>query len=83
MPFIDPSLGLKLVFILGVINIAGLLLVFFSCRCLMGRKFAERLWKHGFYKKFYNYHCYFWWIFMISVLLHTAVAFLTFGIPVY
>ncbi len=76
MALIDPVLGLRLIFILGITNIIGLLLVLLSCRCIG----SARLFRHGWYKKFYNLHCYFWLLFIGSVLLHTTLAFLVFGI---
>ncbi len=78
MALIDPNLGLRLIFILGITNIIGLLLVLLSCRCIPG--IANKLFRYGWYKKFYIKHCYFWWLFVGSVLLHTALAFLVFGI---
>ncbi|MAG20348.1 hypothetical protein CL618_02860 [archaeon] len=71
---VDPLLGSKIVYVLGFVNIFGLLLVLFSCRCL-----GFRL-KIGA-SKFYKYHCYYWWIFIISVLLHALLAFNVFGNP--
>jgi len=77
-------IGPKIVFILGFINLISLLLVLFSCRCLIGVKFVENMWqKYEWYKKFYNKHCYYWWLFIISVLLHTILAFLIFGNPLF
>lgn len=82
MVLIDPNLGIKLVFILGITNILSILLVFFSCRCLIGIKFVNKMWQYEWYKKFYNKHCYYWWVFIISVLLHTIIAFVIFGNPI-
>ena len=78
---INNILSVKLIFILGIINIVSILLVFFSCRCMIGAKFTNKMWKYEWYKKFYNMHCYFWRIFIVSVLLHTILAFLIFGNP--
>jgi hypothetical protein len=75
------SLGVKLVYVLGITNIIGLLLILLSCRCTAGRRIVGRLWRYGWYKKFYNKHCYYWWFFIASVLLHTATALLVFGSP--
>jgi len=70
----DLLLAQKIVFILGFVNILGLLLVLFSCRCLGFRLHISR-------SKFYNYHCYYLWIFIISVLVHVVFAFIAFGNP--
>ena len=81
MVLIDLNLGVKLVFILGIVNILSILLVFFSCRCLVGVKFVNKLWQYGWSKRFYSMHCYYWWVFITSVFLHTILAFLIFGNP--
>lgn len=71
----------RLGFIFGLINIVSLLLVFFSCRCLVGTGFIKRMLQRGWYRKFYNLHCYYWWLFIISVALHTIIALSTYGVP--
>ena len=71
----------KIAFILGFTNITSLVLVLFSCRCMMGIKLFVYLMKYSWYKRFYTNHCYYWWVFIISVLLHTVFAFVAFGNP--
>jgi len=78
MAVIDPALGVKLVNLFGITNIITMLAVLLSCRCLSGAKVAERLWRYSWYQKFYRFHCYYWWLFILSVLLHTTLAFLLF-----
>jgi len=68
----------KLTYVLGIINIISIMIIFFSCRCLSGR-LAEGLFRYGWFRKFYSYHCYYWRIFIISVLVHAVVAMITFG----
>ncbi len=75
------TFGPNLTFILGITNLVSLFLVFFTCRCLMGKRLTEFLWKHEWYKKFYTTHCYWWWLFFISVALHSIIAIWTFSIP--
>lgn len=70
----------QLVFILGITNLVSLLLVLFSCRCMLGT-FVNKLWKYEGYRKFYSLHCYFWWLFVISVILHAVLAIVVYGIP--
>jgi len=77
----ETLLGPKIVFLLGMANILGILLIFFSCRCLIGNAFVQRMYQKDWYRKFYNAHCYYWWFFFISVVLHTVFAFLIFGNP--
>lgn len=78
---IEPATGARITFMLGITNIIGLFLVFFSCRCLMGSSLQKRLWQHDWYKKFYNAHCHYWKLFFISVLIHAVFAIIYFGIP--
>ena len=77
---INPELATKIVYVLGWTNIIGLVLVLFSCRCIMNIK-PEKLSNSKLYVKFYNYHCYYWWFFIISVLLHAIFAITAFGNP--
>ncbi len=81
MVLIDPVFGAKAAYVLGITNLLGLLLVFFSCRCLMGSALAKRLWQHGWYRKFYSMHCYYWWLFFVSVALHAVLAIIAYGNP--
>jgi hypothetical protein len=68
----------KAIFILGYINIISVLLIFFSCRCLAGPKITKKLWQYPWYQAFNRKHCYFWWIFFVSVILHTIIAWILF-----
>ena len=82
MVFLDPVLGIKLVYVLGITNIIGLLLVLFSCRCIpMIGALTTGLVKSKWYQSFYRYHCYYWLFFITSVILHAIIALLTFGFP--
>lgn len=78
---VDPALGVRLVYVLGIMNIFGLALVFFSCRCLMGSGLFQMLWQRSWYKRFYSWHCYFWWLFFMSVFAHSVLALVVFGNP--
>lgn len=74
--------GPNITFILGITNIIFLFLVFFTCRCLMGKRLTEFFWKNAWYQKIYSItHCYWWWLFFISVALHAIIAIWTFSIP--
>lgn len=78
MALIDPALGAKLVFILGITNLVGMFLVLFSCRCILGwqPKFLQASRR---YMKFYAYHCWYWRFFLLSVFLHAVLAITSFG----
>jgi hypothetical protein len=71
--------AIQILFIAGITNIIFLLLVLFSCRCILGR--WSKLGNNDRYLKFYKYHCYYWYGFIISVLIHTILAFYLFGWP--
>ena len=78
----DPALAIKLTYIFAWLNIIGLLLVLLSCRCV----FKINLGNFGrskFFQKFYRYHCYYWWFFIISVLCHAILAITTYGNPFF
>ena len=83
MVLIDAALGIKLIYILGFTNVIGLILVLASCRCIpmnLSSIFKD-LMKSKTYLKFYNYHCYYWLFFILSVVLHALVAIIAFGFP--
>jgi hypothetical protein len=71
----------RLIFILGVLNIVCVLWLFMSCRCLPGSRLARNLMQHPRYKRFFSWHCYVWWVFLPSVVLHALLAVLRFGWP--
>ncbi len=77
----DYQLGVKILFLAGITNILFLLLTFFSCRCLMGPKITRWLAQQKWFRKFYGWHCFMWWGFFISVIIHTILAFYLFGSP--
>ena len=82
MPLIPTTLGIQLVFTLGITNVIFFLLILLSCRCMGILKLTNKLFEYKWYReKFYKLHCYFWWGFILSVILHTVFAFLVFGSP--
>ncbi len=78
MTLLDPALELRLIFIFGILNILGIALVLLSCRCLFARLINP---KNRIAMKFYNLHCYYWILFIISVLAHALLAFDLLGVP--
>jgi hypothetical protein len=72
----------RLIFVLGIVNVLAAMLIFFSCRCIPGSRLLSKLTKHAAYNRFFKYHCYIWWIFWPSVIVHAVLAFAFFGIPV-
>ncbi|MDP2729946.1 MAG: hypothetical protein Q8O55_05640 [Dehalococcoidales bacterium] len=81
MNIFDPVLMTRLVIILGIVNLSAGVLIFFSCRCLGGAKLGSKLMKYRTYKGFYKYHCYLWWIFWPSVMIHGLLAVIFIGWP--
>jgi hypothetical protein len=77
---INPALGIKLVYILGITNLIGLALVLLSCRCTLGLN-SDKFSNSKFYMAIYKYHCYYWWLFIASVIAHAIIAFISFGNP--
>lgn len=73
--------GFKLVYLLGIINIVGIVLIFFSCRCLVQPKIFQKLLTYSWYRWFYKQHCWLWRIFFVSVILHSTIALMLFGNP--
>ena len=71
----------RLIFILGIVNLASGLLIFFSCRCLPGAKIAGKLMQYQPYRTFYTYHCHIWKIFWPAVIVHAFLAVAYFGWP--
>jgi len=68
----------QVLFIAGITNIVFLLLVLASCRCMDFSKITRVFTRN---QKFFNMHCYYWYGFIISVLVHTVMAFYLFGWP--
>jgi len=80
MALIDPFLAARLTFILGITNIIGILLVLFSCRCILGWR-PQLLQKQRWFMAFYRHHCWYWRLFLLSVFLHAVLAIAGFGYP--
>ncbi len=76
---IAPELGIKLIVLLGFSNLLLLLMTWLSCRCRRG--LIKNMKPGSFYEKFFNNHCIFWKLFVISVAIHFVIAMMTFGIP--
>lgn len=83
MPIIDPSLGIKLIVLMGISNLIWLILVRLSCRCMLKHKFYTNWMKNKRFDAFFNLHCFFWLLLEISVLIHVTLVLLIFGIPLF
>jgi len=71
----------RIIVILGIINILTGAAIFFSCRCLPGARLMGRMMKYNAFQRFYKYHCYIWRVFWPSVLIHSLLALMFFGLP--
>lgn len=71
----------QILFVLGLTNLLFLILVALSCRCLAMNRLTDHWLNHKSYQKFYSYHCYYWYGFILSVLTHTTIALWLFGWP--
>ncbi|MDD5311853.1 MAG: hypothetical protein PHO26_02305 [Dehalococcoidia bacterium] len=79
--FFHSVLAARIIFIFAIFNLILGVLVFMSCRCLPGFKFAQKLMQNKSYLKFYKFHCYIWLVFLISVTIHAVFAIGFTGIP--
>lgn len=75
------SVAQWLIYILGIVNLVLGSLIFFTCRCIPGWKLTSGLMQYQAYKRFFRAHCYLWWIFWPSVIVHAIVAIIYFGTP--
>ena len=81
MEFFRTITFIRVVFALGIVNLVTGVLLLFSCRCIPGMFWVGRLMKLGWFKRFYRYHCYIWWVFWGSVIVHVTLAILVRGFP--
>lgn len=73
--------AIRILFILGIVNAITGLLIFFSCRCLPGSRLGKGWMKYKWYQKFFKWHCYIWWAFWISVIIHAVFGIIYIGWP--
>lgn len=73
--------AVRTLFVLGIVNVVTGLVVFFTCRCLPGSRIGKGLMKRHWYQNVFKYHCYVWWIFWASVIVHAILAMRYIGWP--
>jgi hypothetical protein len=78
---VSTLVAMRVLFILGIVNLVTGLLIFFSCRCLPGSRLGKGLMKYKWYQRFFKLHCYIWWVFWISVVVHAIFAIVYVGWP--
>ncbi|MFQ5406134.1 MAG: hypothetical protein ACE5DI_03190 [Candidatus Micrarchaeia archaeon] len=74
MALVDPVFGIKIVILLGFANVFFMLLILATCRCTVAFDFAKGLLDRSWFKRLYAWHCYYWYAFILSVLLHAVLA---------
>lgn len=78
MDIFHSTIAARLVFVLGIVNLVTGSLLFFSCRCV-----PKRWMTHRRFKQFFSFHCYLWYIFWPSVVVHAIFAISYFGVPAF
>ncbi len=81
MNIFAPLLVIRLIVVLGIVNLVTGVLIFSSCRCLPGSKLGSKLMKYHAYQRFYKYHCYIWRVFWPSVMIHAILTVVFLGWP--
>lgn len=81
MNILDTLIAIRIIFILGIVNLILGLLIFFSCRCLPGSKIGTKLMQYRLYQRYYKYHCHIWKVFWLSVIIHALFAIIFIGWP--
>jgi hypothetical protein len=74
MPFLLSPLVDNIILITAIINIAGVLYIFLTCRFIPVLKFAKPLTNKSWFKSWYKTHSYVWWLLMPSILVHFVIA---------
>jgi hypothetical protein len=72
---------LRIVFITAMVNIVFLLLILFTCRCMNMWKITSPLNKFSWFKQVFKWHCYLWYIFLPSLIIHIVFAIWVLGVP--
>jgi hypothetical protein len=81
MDFFNSLAAARTIYVLGIVNLASGLLIFFTCRCLPGSRIGSRFMSYGPYKLLFRNHCYIWLVFWLSVIVHAVFALKFYGWP--
>ncbi len=71
----------RIVFITALINLAAIIMILLSCRCMNTWKATSGLNKQAWFKKFFKWHCYLWFVLLPSVIIHAIMAIRLLGVP--
>lgn len=72
---IPAGMALRVLLLLGALNFISMAFVLLTCRCVIGNKVTNFLWKFDWYKRLYGCHCWFWAVLILSCVLHGLIAF--------
>ena len=81
VPHPDYITGTKLIFVLGLTNLAVFFLILLMCRCVPRPWRLRRLMGLPFYRRLFACHCYFWYALGLSLGAHVYIAWTTYGWP--
>jgi hypothetical protein len=73
--FVSPIID-NIVLVTALINVIGIIVIFFSCRFVPSARLTKSLAQHRWHKFIYKYHSYTWWVLAPSILVHVAIAIL-------
>jgi hypothetical protein len=71
----------RLVFVLGIINLVSGIFVLLTCRCIPALRVTGKIMQNRFFSWIYKYHCFTWWVFWVSVIVHAVFALALYGNP--
>ncbi len=81
MDIFQPIVAARITYVLGIVNLVTGALILLSCRCVPGLRIVGNLMRYKAYQRFFKYHCYIWWVFWSSVVVHAIFAVTRFGRP--
>ena len=58
----------------AIINLVGVLFIFFTCRFIPVLRVTKPLMQKSWYNFLYKYHTYVWWLFLPSLAVHVIFA---------
>ena len=81
MELFQSIVAARIIFVLGIINLVTGIMIFLTCRYPAGSKRLGKLRQYSFYQRLFSYHCYIWWVFWVSVIIHAIFAIGLLGNP--
>jgi len=64
----------NIILITAIINLIGVLVLFFTSRFIPGLRLTKPLMQQRWHKVLYKYHSYVWWVLGPSILIHACLA---------